>query len=81
MGRFENVDVFRTLELENRITATDVYWGDGKQLDVVVVVNRHALKEKWNETQRVFQQLTRFSLRTLVLGVRTETQEEADRDN
>ncbi|MEC9093340.1 MAG: hypothetical protein VX438_11575 [Planctomycetota bacterium] len=60
----------KTIELENQILATDVYWGNEKQLDVVVIVQRTAPKNEWNASQRLFGSLTRFNLRTLVEGTR-----------
>lgn len=58
----------QTVELGDAISATDLYWGDGKQLDVVVVVTRTSSKEQWSEYQRVFGKLTKFRLRTIVEG-------------
>ena len=60
----------QTVELANGLLATDLYWGDGKQLDVMVVVKRRAPKDQWNANQRLFNKLTRFNLRTIVEGTR-----------
>ena len=60
----------QTIELADGILATDLYWGDGKKLDVVVVVTRRAPKKQWNASQRLFGNLTRFSLPTMVQGTR-----------
>ncbi|MEC8556605.1 MAG: hypothetical protein VXZ82_16465 [Planctomycetota bacterium] len=59
-----------TVELPKAVLATDVYWGDGKQLDVVVVVTRKAPQKRWNAIQPIFRNLTGFSLRTIVEGTR-----------
>lgn len=56
------------LRVDNSIIATDVYWGDGKKLDVVVVLNRKSPQDQWNARQPVFRQLTNFNLQNLVLG-------------
>ncbi len=60
----------QTIELADEIIATDLYWGDEKQLDVVVVVTRRAPKTEWNASQRLFQKLAKFNLRTVVEGTR-----------
>lgn len=70
----------QTVELSDEILATDLYWGDGKQLDVVVVVKRKAPKKQWNASQRLFQKLTRFNLRAIVLRTR-ETPQNGDGKN
>ena len=56
------------LRVDNSIIATDVYWGDGKKLDVVVVLNTKSPQDQWNARQPVFRQLTNFNLQDLVLG-------------
>ena len=60
----------RTIELPKTVLATDVYWGDGKQLDVVVIVTRKAPEKRWNAIQPLFRKMTGFSLRTIVEGTR-----------
>ncbi len=62
----------QTIELAEAISATDLYWGDGKELDVLVVVTREAPKTKWNASQPLFGRLTRFNLRAVVQGTRDQ---------
>ena len=61
--------ITQTMERADGITATDLYWGDGQQLDVVVVITRKAPKNRWNVIQPVFGKLN-FNLRTIVQGTR-----------
>ena len=70
----------RTLELPKGILATDVYWGDGKQLDVVVVVARRTPKNQWNASQPLLRKLTGFSLRAIVEGTRDRPQNDGSKD-
>ena len=65
--------ITQTIELPKEILATDLYWGDGNTLDVVVVVTRKSPKQQWNSTQPIFRNLTRFSLQTIVQGTREKT--------